>query len=114
MPVAEFIDGRQTALELATKHIESIDKDLFIKGNPMDHSKTLSRSQHGVGGSDEVQAVVSFHLDVDAGEKNSKSTLVRPVLLLHSSYAAFSYYSGVVTCGGAMQEMASRWLVSSL
>ncbi len=58
-------------LEQCAAFIEASTTDLFIKVNVMDHNRTLSRSPHGIGGTAEVEAIVSFHLDVDAG-KNDK------------------------------------------
>ena len=58
-------------LEKCAAFIEAYTTDLFIKANVMDHNKTLTRSPYGVGGTAEVEAIVSFHLDVDAG-KNDK------------------------------------------
>ena len=55
-------------LEQCAAFIESYTTDLFIKVNVMDHNKTLTRSQFGIGGTAEVEAIVSFHLDVDAGK----------------------------------------------
>lgn len=58
-------------LEQCAAFIEAYTTDLFIKINPMDHNKTLTRTPYGIGGTAEVEAIVSFHLDVDAG-KNDK------------------------------------------
>ncbi len=62
---------KTSELEKASLIIEQSEPDLFIKVNLMDHSQTVSRSLFGVGGKKEVEAIVSFHLDVDAG-KNDK------------------------------------------
>jgi hypothetical protein len=66
-------------LELAARHIEREPTELFIKVNPIDHQKLVVRSPHGIGGTNEVVAVVGFHLDVDAG-KNDKY-LTREMML---------------------------------
>jgi hypothetical protein len=59
-------------IQQAAEFVESYTgTDLFMKVNVMDHDKTLSRSAWGVGGGDDVEAIVSLHLDVDAG-KNDK------------------------------------------
>jgi AAA domain len=58
-------------LDLAAKHIEREPLNLFMKINVMDHEATKARNPQGIGGCDEVAAIVSLHLDVDAG-KNKK------------------------------------------
>lgn len=42
--------------------------NLFLKINAMDHRATIRKRPYGIGGNDEVKAVVSIHLDVDAGK----------------------------------------------
>ncbi len=55
-------------IEQCAAFIESYTTDLFIKVNLMDHNRTLSRSPYAIGGTAEVEAIVSFHLDIDAGK----------------------------------------------
>jgi len=61
-------------LDLATEHVHREPLDLFIKVNPMDHQQTVTRNLHGIGGKAEVEAIVSFHLDVDAGKDDKYLT----------------------------------------
>lgn len=70
-----------TEREAAAAHVASRPLDLFIKVNPMNHQQTLSRSLKGIGGEAEVEAIVSFHLDVDAGEKNDQKYISQAGLL---------------------------------
>ena len=55
-------------LDLAAQHIEREPLNLFIKVNVMDFDAIRKRSSTAIGGIAEVAAVVSFHLDVDAGK----------------------------------------------
>lgn len=47
----------------------------------MDHAKTLAANKNGIGGKQQVEAIVSFHLDVDAGEKNGEKYISQAGLL---------------------------------
>ncbi len=65
----------------AAAHIEANPLDLFIKVNVMDHSKTLAGNKNGIGGKNQVEAIVSFHLDVDASTKDGEKYTDQNALL---------------------------------
>lgn len=64
-----------TQIEDAAAFIGSYDAcDLYLKVNLMDHERTVARNPHGVGGTGEVDAIVSFHLDIDCNKSEKYPT----------------------------------------
>lgn len=95
-------------LDLAAQHIEREPRDLFLKVNVMDHDKTRARRPHGIGGKQEVAAVVSIHLDVDAG-KNDK--YLTPTKMLEALDAMPLVPSVIVQTNGDDGGFHAYWLL---
>lgn len=73
-----------TQLDEAAFHIETHPQDLFLKVNVMDHEKTIASNPYGIGGNDQVEAIVSLHLDVDAGKSDKYLTPEKALKALDS------------------------------
>jgi hypothetical protein len=82
---------------------------LFLKVNVMDYNKTVTRSKYGIGGVAEVQAVVSFHLDVDAGKDDRYLTPSKMLQAIHSMPLAPSM---IVQTNGDGGGFHAYWLLS--
>ena len=70
-----------TSLAQANLYIRKHPENLFIKVNPMNYQRIIDRNPYGVGGVAEVEAIVSFHFDADAGEKNGEKYVSQAGLL---------------------------------
>lgn len=83
--------------------------NLFLKINVMDHQRTLARNPHGVGGTDEVDTVVGFHLDVDAGKSDKYLT---PDKMLDALDAMPFAPSFIVQTNGDEGGFHAYWLLA--
>jgi hypothetical protein len=96
-------------IEQAAEFVESYTgTDLFMKVNVMDHAKSLSRSAFAVGGSDDVKAIVSIHLDADAG-KNDK--YLTPTAMRAALDKMPLQPSGVILTNGDDGGFHAYWLL---
>ncbi len=95
-------------LDLAAQHIAREPRDLFMKINVMDHTATKIRNPHGVGGADEVAAIVSLHLDVDAGKDDKYLT---PLKMLDALKAMPLPPSMIIQTNGDDGGFHAYWLL---
>lgn len=100
-----------TEIPQAAEFVDSYTgTDLYMKVNVMDHDKTIARSKFAVGGCAEVKAVVSFHLDVDAGKSEKYLTPDRIIDILDNKMPLQP--SGIVQTNGDAGGFHAYWLLA--
>lgn len=96
-------------LEEASFYVETHPQDLFIKVNVMDHEKTIASNPHGIGGKEQVKAIVSFHLDVDAGKDDKYLTPQKMLDILTDKMPLEP--SGIIQTNGDDGGFHAYWLL---